>query len=119
MGNQSRGMTWMEKMEKLGKWRSVFAGWQLGTRSNDDPECNAVRDHREVTMALRAEVNALIQLLVAKGVFTVEEYQGQLGQEAEILDQHYERKFPGMKTTRYGVEYDIAVAKETMKDWRK
>lgn len=46
------------RLEKLGKWRSLFAGWQLGTRLDNDPECQAVRDHREVTMLLRTEVNA-------------------------------------------------------------
>src|SRR5438067_1656730 len=37
-------------LNRLTKWRSVFCGWQLGTRSSTDPEAQAVRDHREATM---------------------------------------------------------------------
>lgn len=48
-------------LNKLAKWRSVFAGWQLGTRLKEDPECQAVKDHREVTILLRAEVSALLR----------------------------------------------------------
>ena len=40
-----------EACNRLTKWRSVFAGWQLGTRAKGDPECDAVRDHREVTIS--------------------------------------------------------------------
>lgn len=31
-------------LQRLGKWRTVFASWQLGTRSKNDPEAQAVRD---------------------------------------------------------------------------
>jgi hypothetical protein len=54
----------------LTKWRTIFAGWQLGTRPKGDPECDAVRDHRELSMILRAEVTAFTGLLREKGVFT-------------------------------------------------
>ena len=57
-------------MNRLAKWRSVFAGWQLGTRQIGDPESDAVRDHREVTLLLRAEQSALVLLLIEKGIFT-------------------------------------------------
>lgn len=65
-------------LNRLCKWRSILAGWQLGTRADTDPECQAVRDHREVTLLLRAEVNALTQLLVCGGVFTEEEHYRQV-----------------------------------------
>jgi hypothetical protein len=102
----------------LGKWRSVFAGWQLGTRTTDDPECQAVRDHREVTILLRAEVNALLNLLVKKGVFTAEEWEDALEPEALQLAKDYEAKFPGMRATIYGIQYDAALAAQTMKGWK-
>jgi len=38
----------------LAKWRAHFSGWQLGTRPKGDPEGDAVRDHREATILLRA-----------------------------------------------------------------
>mgnify|MGYP001587156880 CR=1 FL=1 len=44
----------MQKINRLTKWRTLFTGWQLGTRAKGDPEGDAVRDHREVTILLRA-----------------------------------------------------------------
>jgi len=104
---------------KLAKWRSVFAGWQLGTRLKSDPESNAVRDHREVTMMLRAEVNALTKILLDKRVCSPEELQQAILEEVEYLDKAYEHKFPGMRTTESGVDYyDLPLAQKTMKGWR-
>lgn len=103
-------------MNRLTKWRAVFAGWQLGTRPKGDPECDAVRDHREATICLRVEVSALSKLLIDKGIFTLEEYQQGLINEAELLSKDYEKKFPGMKATDIGIQYDRRAA-ETMKDW--
>lgn len=104
-------------LNKLCKWRSVFAGWQLGTRLDGDAECKAVRDHREVTILLRTEVNALAGLLIAKGVFTAEEFTERVVDEAQALDAAYEDKFPGMRSTEHGIVYDSRAA-DTMKGWR-
>lgn len=109
----------MDYLNKLCKWRSVFAGWQLGTRSNEDPECQAIRDHRDLTMLLRAEVSALTALMVKKGVFTADEFRAQLDTEAYLLDQMYEQKFPGWQSTEHGMAIvDIQKARETMKGWK-
>ena len=105
-------------LQKLCKWRTVFAGWQLGTRSKEDPEAQAVRDHREVTMLLRAEVTALTSILIAKGVCTQEEFSLQVGIEAEYLDKAYEKKFPGFSTSLTGVEINVMEAAQTTKGWR-
>jgi len=106
-------------LEKLCKWRTVFAGWQLGTRLLGDPESDAVRDHREVTMLLRAEVNALSRLLISKGVLTAEELTAQLETEAYVLDQAYEQKFPGWQSTDQGMAIvDFAKAAATMRGWK-
>lgn len=74
-------------LNKVAKWRSLFAGWQLGTRSETDPEAQAVRDHRELSMMVRIEVNALLDLMIKKGVFTEQEWIDALEAEA----QHYDR----------------------------
>jgi hypothetical protein len=108
----------LDALNKLAKWRSVFASWQLGTRPHDDPECQAVRDHREVTMLLRAEVNALTMLLLKHGVFTEEELKTQVDDEAEHLNAKYEKRFPGFTATATGMTVDLALAKETVKGWR-
>jgi len=106
-----------EALNRLTKWRSVFAGWQLGTRPKGDPECDAVRDHREVTILLRAEVTTIIGLCVKKGLFTTEEFQQALMEEAEQLSKDYESRFPGMKATDIGIQYDMRAA-ETMRGWK-
>jgi hypothetical protein len=105
-------------MNRITKWKAVFAGWQLGTRLQDDPECKAVKDHREITILLRVEVTALSKILIDKGICTLEEFQQAGIDEAELLEQDYERRFPGMRAFEGGIHYDIARAAETMKDWR-
>ena len=105
-------------LDKLAKWRSVFAGWQLGTRSDTDPECQAVRDHRELSMLMRAELTALFGVLIHKGIVTIEELQLEVADEAAALDKAYEKKFPGFKSTPDGMSVDVEVARETMKGWR-
>jgi hypothetical protein len=105
-------------IERLGKWRTVFAGWQLGTRAKGDPEGDAVRDHRELSMGLRAGENALTALLIKKGIFTAEEFTTQMQEEAKYLCEAYERRFPGFKATDDGMSMDIAIARDTMAGWR-
>lgn len=102
---------------RLAKWRSVFAGWQLGTRAIGDPESDAVRDHREVTMLMRAEINALTKLCIDAGVFTQRDLSEQLILECEHLSEAYAEKFPGMTATDDGIAYDVELARETMKGW--
>ncbi len=103
-----------DKLNKLTKWRTVFTGWQLGTRAKGDPESDAIRDHREVTTLLRAEVSALVRLLIEKEVFTAEEFGQALGEEAEALDKAYEKKFPGFTTNLEGVTIDARAVQTTM-----
>lgn len=104
-------------LQRLSKWRSVFAGWQLGTRPIGDPECDAVRDHRELSMMLRAELTAMSRLLIAKGVCTREEFAECLGEEAVLLDKDYQARFPGITATDDGITIDERAA-ETTKGWR-
>lgn len=107
-------------LNKLTKWRTVFASWQLGTRLEHDAELLAVKDHRETTMLLRAEVSALVAILVAKGIFTSDEWCEALADEAGRLDADYENKFRGFATTQEGVTMDLEVIRMagTMKGWR-
>jgi len=105
-------------LQRLTKWRTVFAGWQLGTRAKGDAESDAVRDHREVTILMRNELNALASLLIQKGVMTAEEYQRRLDSEADHLSAQYAKKFPGFKATDYGIEMNAAIAADTTRGWR-
>ena len=101
-------------VNKLAKWRSVFAAWQLGTRKDTDGECRALKDHREVTILLRAEMNAFLGLMLRKGIITEAEWDAALEREAKQLDKDYEAKFPGYSTTQAGVSMDLKRAGATM-----
>jgi hypothetical protein len=105
-------------LNRLTKWRGVFASWQLGTRTKEDPECQAVRDHREATIMLRAELSAVTFLLIEKKVFTDEEYDAALLGAADRLDAEYQKGFPGFKSSDTGMVINAAIAKDTMAGWR-
>ena len=105
------------QIQILAKWRSHFAGWQLGTRVKGDPESDAVRDHREATLMLRAEVTTLVGLLIEKGVFTAEEFTVRLGEEAEFLSESFAKRWPGARATEHGMTYDAAKLPDIMKGW--
>lgn len=107
----------MTALQKLCKWRMVFAGWQMGTRANDDEASKALRDHREVTMLLRVEMSAFAALAIRQGFFTEDQWNDQLLIEARQLDAAYEHKFPGIKTSDIGVVITMPQASETMKNW--
>ena len=96
-------MSAIRALNRVAKWRTLFAGWQLGTRPKGDPETDAVRDHREVTILLRAEGSALIGLLVAKGLISAEEWDAALEKEADMLSADYARRFPGVTATDNGL----------------
>jgi hypothetical protein len=105
-------------LQRLTKWRAVFAGWQLGTRHKDDPEAQAVKDHREVTILMRAELNALMTLMIQKDVFTLAEYQEALLAEAVQADKDMESRFPGYKATDWGLSVDVEKAAKTTQGWK-
>lgn len=115
-------MTPGERMQRaanrLTKWRSIFAGWQLGTRPVGDPESDAVRDHRELTMLLRAEVNGLIQILLTKGIVTPDELDAIFAEEFDHLADAYAQRFPGISATLAGMRFQMPEAANTMKGWR-
>ncbi len=107
----------MQALDILAKWRALFTGWQLGTRPKGDPEGDAVRDHRELTILLRAEVSALSNLLCEKGVFTREEWMAALEREALILNESYAERFPGVTASEIGLTIDKR-ALPWMKGWK-
>jgi hypothetical protein len=105
-------------INRLAKWRTVFTGWQLGTRAKGDPEADAVRDHRELSILLRAQLSAVITMLIKKGIVTDHELIAQMHVEAEHLCKAYEARFPGFKATDEGLSMDTAITRDTMAGWR-
>lgn len=102
----------------LSRWRVVFAGWQLGTRDSQDPECNAIKDHRELSMVLRAELSAMTSLLIDKGVFSEDEWWAKVAECAADLSKQYEGRFPGFKACESGLNIDPKVAAQTTRGWK-
>ena len=100
----------LKYVNRLAKFRVMFAGWQLGTRSKGDPESDAVRDHREATLIARAELSALANLMIAKGVITKTEYAMQIEIEAQELIKMLEKRYPGFTATDDGLIIDASAA---------
>lgn len=100
-------MSALEALNRVCKWRVLLTGWQLGTRAKGDPEGDAVRDHREVTILLRVETSALIGLLLRKGVITQEEWESSLAMEADMLSDAFAAKFPGVTARPDGLSMDM------------
>jgi hypothetical protein len=105
----------IDVLNKLCKWRNVFAAWQLGTRPDTDGECKAVKDHREVSIIMRVELSALTGLLIEKGIINQKDFEDAVRLEAEMLDLRYEVKFPGFYTTQEGVGMVLREASATMR----
>lgn len=112
------GLDGIDWVHRLTRWRMVFVGWQLGTRQKGDPESDALRDHREMTMLLRAEFNALTRLLIEKKVFTQAEFTIALQEESKHLCEQYEKRFPGFRAADTGMDMEVAIARETTKGWK-
>jgi hypothetical protein len=105
-------------LEILAKWRTLLTGWQVGTRPKGDPEGDAIRDHRELTLVLRAEVSALAGLLMRKGCITADEWLAALEQEAKQLSADLEARFPGVKAHEQGLDINVARAMPWMRRWK-
>lgn len=107
-----------DALQRLTKWRTILTGWQLGTRAKGDPEADAVRDHRELTLLLRAEVTALTRILIEKDIVSLDDFRRILAEEAEHLNAAHERRFPGVKATVTGLDIDLSKALPWMRNFK-
>jgi hypothetical protein len=107
-------MNTQDALNILAKWRSVYASWQLGTRSKDDAESEAVRDTQERLLILRAEQSAFVRILIEKGIVSAEEFDRILGEEALTLSQMLEGRWPGARAASDGIHYEMEKAREWM-----
>lgn len=110
--------TYTEALNRVTKWRSHFAGWQLGTRLKEDAELQAVKDHREATIIHRVELTALTRCLIDRGVIDLEQFQREIVLEAERLEKDYEHRWPGASATDDGMHYDLQKAWQWMSGWK-
>ncbi|MEP7304178.1 MAG: hypothetical protein ABJA98_01545 [Acidobacteriota bacterium] len=110
---------YLRTINRLAKWRTVFAGRWLGTRIATDSEAIAVRDFAEKYLVLRVEVTALVVLLERAGIFITGQFENQIIKECDYLQRQLEQQFPGFKATDDGMHVDTARAVETTKGWPK
>jgi hypothetical protein len=94
-------------LNRLCKWRSVFAGWKFGTTDAKAGPVRCFRDQMDDRLTSRAELSALTQLLICKGVFTQEEYVDQVEIEANAMHAFLEHKFDGARATEEGIAMDV------------
>lgn len=106
-------------LNRLMKWRTVFVGRLLGSRLDTDVQCQAVRDHLEMLLSLRVEMNALTKLLIEAGIITPEKFTLQVEAESEHLCGLLEKRFPGFRACDTGIQMDVKLALETTKGWPK
>lgn len=99
------------KLVKVGNWKRVFASWQLGTTSESYGPYKAVADHRELSINLKIVTDALADILVSKGVCTLEEWHDAVFKQAELYDKDLEARFPGFKTTNLGLQVSPEAAR--------
>ena len=106
-----------QRLQILTKWRSVYK--MMATMGSVAAFEREVSQTHEKILLLRAENNALMALLVQKGVFTGTEFAAQLDVEAEHLCEQYEKAFPGFKATETGLTMDAKLAAQTMGGWKR
>jgi hypothetical protein len=103
----------MKALNRLCKWRTVLAGWHLGTKMKFEPGVPAMRDLQDNRLIVRVELTALTYLLFEKGIITKAEWEAAVEREADELDKMYRRKFPGYTATDTGITIDPELAQET------
>lgn len=108
-------------LQRLRRWPVLLASWQAGrSRRVIDPEFDAIRDHRERTLMLRAEVNALVTVLTDRGVLTEAGWAETVEAEARHLCDGLERAYPGVHSTADGLHFDMAAIQAAgwMRFWK-
>lgn len=105
----------MRALNRVAKWCTFFASWQLGSRLDSDGELRAVKHHLELSILMRVELRALVTLLVEKGFLTDGEWNKALEAEAGKLDKEYEEHFPGWSSSDDGMRMTFPAALVTTK----
>lgn len=108
-------------MNRLCRFKVVLARWQLGGGGNldaSDPEFDAVCDQRALLLILRAEVNALLSLLVDTRIIKHADFDKALEASANRDNTNLSLRFPGYYGTDEGLAVDVQIAAATAKKYR-
>lgn len=109
--------SWAMKLRQIGR---VHVGRITGTCSNNRGDYKTLIHLVERTMFLRAEVNALTQLLIKKGVFKEKEWERQWEIEIQNLFHGYAKDFPEIEFTDKGFiikDKDALYARSMKEEW--
>lgn len=106
-------------LNKLAKWRTVFASRIMGTQTTEHVPTKALKEIVEGQLIMRAELNALLRHLTVNKMITNEQWLEAVKDEAITLDKLMEIRFPGITTSDQGVHFDPVMIREmgTMNGW--
>lgn len=96
-------------MNRVVQWKEIYSLWQLGTRDDVDGANRALQDLHENSMRKGVKLDALVEVLLQRGLIHPEELIEKQTELAIRLDQSLEAKFPGAKATDDGMEIDEEV----------
>lgn len=104
-------------VNRLCRFKMVLARWQLGNRENGDQEFEAVCDTRSLLLILRAEVNALLSVLVDTRIIKHTDFDKALEATANRDNTNLSLRFPGYYGTDEGLAVDVRIAEATDKKY--
>lgn len=93
-------------VRKISHWKVVFANWQLGTRDNNDGAFLAIQDAKEADLRTNIKLDALIKLLLERGLVSEECLLVEQIDVANKLETSLEGKFVGAVANDDGMVYD-------------
>lgn len=100
-------------MNRVVQWKEILANWQLGTKDDTDGEFRALQDAHDTNIRKGVKLEALTELLLARGIIRPEELIEKQIELAVRFDKSMEDKFPGAKVTDDGIEVDETVYADT------
>jgi hypothetical protein len=100
-------------VKRLCQWKMLLARWQMGERFERGPEFDALCDQRGLVLILRAELNALLSVLVETRIIKHADFDLALEACANRDNTNLSLRFPGYYGTDEGLAVDVAIAKGT------
>jgi hypothetical protein len=101
-------------VNRLCRFKTVLARWQLGL-TYEQQEFDAICDTRALLLILRAEVNALLSVLVETRIVKHSDFDKALEEAANRDNTNLSLRFPGYYGTDEGLAVDLKIAVATAK----
>lgn len=98
----------------LCKWRQAYV---MMATSGPRGFQRYVRDNVDGKLLMRAELTAVANLLIQKGIITEVELFAQMEVEAEQLSVEHEKFFPGFSASSLGLTLNNPAAGQTISSW--